>query len=138
MFNKIMVPVDLRHVDKMGKALSIVAELATTHDADVIFVGITSPEPNALGHNPKEYEARLKDFASSKAEETRYRAGAHMIVAHDPAIDLDKHLLEACEALGTDLVVMATHLPNVTDYFWASHGGHLATHADASVFLVRG
>ncbi|OOY27764.1 universal stress protein UspA [Thioclava sp. L04-15] len=138
MFNKIMVPVDLRHVEKMGKALSIVAELATTHDADVIFVGVTSPEPNALGHNPKEYEARLKEFASSKAAEKGYRTAAHMIVAHDPAIDLDKHLLEASKTLGTDLVVMATHLPNVADYVWASHGGHLAAHAQASVFLVRG
>ena len=36
-----------------------------------------------------------------------------------------------------DLVVMATHLPNVADYVWASHGGHLATHSKASVFLVR-
>ena len=40
--------------------------------------------------------------------------------------------------LGADLVVMATHVPNLTDYIWASHGGHLASHAKASVFLVRG
>lgn len=138
MFDKIMVPVDLRHVSRMGKALSIAADLAKTHDAEVTYVGITSPEPGTLGHNPKEYEARLTEFATSEVAAHGHRAKALMIVATDPAIDLDKALLRATDELGCDLVVMATHLPNVADYLWASHGGHLASHTKASVFLVRG
>jgi nucleotide-binding universal stress UspA family protein len=39
--------------------------------------------------------------------------------------------------VGADLVVMATHLPGVSDYIWAGHGAHVAAHSKASVFLVR-
>ena len=66
----------------------------------------------------------------------RYR----LFVAHDHPWTNRRSVTwrEAAEELGADLVVMATHVPNLTDYIWASHGGHLASHAKASVFLVRG
>ena len=138
MFDTIMVPVDLRHTPALGKALTIAADMARTQDATVIYVGVTSPEPGELGHNPAEYDEKLQKFASEQAQARGLRARAHTIVANDPAIDLDHKLSEAAEELGADLVVMATHVPNLTDYIWASHGGHLASHSKASVFLVRG
>ena len=36
-----------------------------------------------------------------------------------------------------DLVVMASHIPNVADHFWPSNGGSIASRADVSVMLVR-
>ena len=138
MFNTIMVPVDLRHTSGLDKALTIAANLARAEGASVIYVGVTSPEPGELGHNPEEYDERLKRFAAAQAELHGISARGHTIVASDPTIDLDRKLTAAAEQLGADLVVMATHPPNVTDYIWSSHGGHLANHAKASVFLVRG
>ncbi|WP_417681718.1 universal stress protein [Roseibium sp.] len=138
MFDTIMVPVDLRHAPALGKALTIAADMAKAYGAEVIYVGITSPEPGELGHNPAEYDQKLQAFAQEQAKARSHQARAHTIVANDPAIDLDHKLSEAAEELGADLVVMATHVPNLTDYIWASHGGHLASHAKASVFLVRG
>ncbi|WP_102223562.1 universal stress protein [Acidimangrovimonas sediminis] len=142
MFNTIMVPVDLRHAPAQApaqeKALTIAAELAHSHAAEVVYVGVTSPEPGEVGHNPEEYAARLQDFAQAQSEARSQRARAHVIVAHDPTIDLDGKLTEAAAELGADLVVMATHAPNVTDYIWSGHGAHMAAHAAASVFLVRG
>ena len=138
MFNAIMVPVDLRHPSALNKTLEVAANLAKIDGASVTYLGVTSPEPGELGHNPKEYEERLQSFAAAQGEIYGISAGAHMVVANDPAIDLDKKLVEAVEEIGADLVVMATHIPNVTNYIWASHGGNLANHAKASVFLVRG
>lgn len=138
MFEMIMVPVDLRHVASLGKALGIAADLAKADDATVTYVGVTAPEPGDLGHNPAEYGERLRRFAAAQTEARGHPASTHVIVANDPSIDLDGKLTEAAEAIGADLVVMATHIPNVTDYIWSSHGGHLASHAQASVFLVRG
>ena len=60
------------------------------------------------------------------------------MVSHDPAVDLDDALVKAVHETKSDLVVMATHIPNVADHVWPSNGGRLATHTDASVFLVRG
>ena len=138
MFDTIMVPVDLRHAPSLGKALTIAADLAKAHDATVTYVGVTSPEPEELGHNPGEYAQKLEEFAAAQAQTHGLKTKTHTIIAHDPAIDLDRKLSEAAEEIGADLIVMATHIPNVADYIWSSHGGHLASHAKASVFLVRG
>ena len=44
---------------------------------------------------------------------------------------------ESVRETGADLVVMASHIPNVTDYIWQSNGGAIATHADVTVMVVR-
>ncbi|WP_417808843.1 universal stress protein [Thioclava sp.] len=137
MFNEIMVPVDLRHVAKLTKALTIAADIARKYGAQITYVGVTGNEPSAVAHTPEEYSEKLAQFAASEAAMHGLTARGHTIVAHDPAVDLNHKLADAVQELHADLVIMATHLPNVADYVWASHGGHLATHSKASVFLVR-
>lgn len=137
MYSHIMVPVDLRHVDKLGHALSVASELGKLWDATVTYVGVTASSPSEFGHTPEEYAARLKDFAASQGESQGIKAASHAIVSHDPTTDLDPTLLKAVEETGADLV-MASHIPNITDRFWPSNGGTVATRAKASVMIVRG
>ena len=61
----------------------------------------------------------------------------HAAVAHDPTTEIDDALMKAVGETGSDLVVMASHVPGVMDYIWPSHGGKLASHSRASVLLVR-
>ncbi|WP_281859533.1 universal stress protein [Litoreibacter halocynthiae] len=137
MFQKIMVPIDLAHSGKMGKSLLCAAELAKTHKAELCFVGVTSSVPGKVAHNPKEYAQKLETFAQEQGKSHGVTASSHAMTSHDPAVDLDKTLLAAVDETGCDLVVMATHTPGFSEHIWASHGGHLAQHAKASVFLVR-
>ncbi len=138
MFKKIMVPVDLRHADKLGRALAIAADLARHYGAETCYVAVTAPEPSALGHTPAEVGERLKAFGAAEATRHGHRVSTHLVVSADPAIDLDKKLHAAVAETGADLVVMASHIPNATDYIWASHGGTMALHSAASVMVVRG
>ncbi|WP_460274859.1 universal stress protein [Celeribacter sp. ULVN23_4] len=138
MFTKIVVPVDLAHADKLAAALETAADLALLYKASVVYVGVTASPPGSLGHNPTEYAERLVQFAQDQGEHYGFDVETRAVVSHDPATDLDKSLAKAVKDTGGDLVVMATHVPNVADHFWPSHGGKLATHTDASVFLVRG
>jgi nucleotide-binding universal stress UspA family protein len=46
-------------------------------------------------------------------------------------------LLSAINDAGADLVVMASHVPGLTEYVWPSHGGKIASHSTASVFVIR-
>lgn len=137
MYSHIVVPVDLAHEDKLDRTLKCAADLANHWSARVTFVGVTSAVPGKLAHNPKEYEERLARFAAAQAELSGIDAGSHAAVSHDPAIDLDKTLLTAIEETGADLVVMQSHIPNITDYVWASHGETVAGHTNVSVMLVR-
>ena len=138
MYKKIMVPVDLAHADKLTHALDTAAKLSKLYHAPVTYVGVTSALPGPLGHNPAEYDLKLADFASAQAKAHGIEAHGKSMISHDPAVDLDNVLIKAAHETGSDLIVMATHIPNVADHVWPSNGGRLATHTDASVFLVRG
>ncbi|WP_238365415.1 universal stress protein [Mesobacterium pallidum] len=138
MYSKIMVPVDLRHVDKLGHALSVAGDLAKLWDATVTYVGVTAAAPSDLGHTPEEYAERLAAFAEGQGASLGIKAAAHAMVSHDPTTDLDPTLLRAVEETGADLVIMASHLPNIADRLWPSNGGTVATRATASVMIVRG
>lgn len=137
MFQKIMVPIDLAHINKMGKSLTCAVEIAKTHNAEICYVGVTSNTPGKVAHTPAEFANKLDAFAKDQGARYGVVVSSHAMTSHDPAVDLDKTLLAAVDDTGCDLVVMATHTPGFGEYIWASHGGHLAQHAKASVFLVR-
>ncbi|EKE70455.1 universal stress protein [Celeribacter baekdonensis] len=137
MFKKIVVPIDMSHVDRLQKALRVAGNLAQTHDASICYVGVTTPMPSSVAHTPKEFEAKLAAFAEQEAGKYNIKTESHMIVSQDPAVQKDRELEKAISTLGADLVVMATHVPNATDYIWSGHGAHLAAHSDISVMLVR-
>jgi len=137
-FHKIMTPVDLAHKDRLTRALQCAADMAKTYGAEVVYVGVAAAAPSAVAHTPKEYAEKLEAFAAEQAETHGITASAHPATAHDPTIEIDTVLLKAVDALGADLVVMQSHVPNVMDYVWPSHGGRLAEHAACSVLVVRG
>jgi nucleotide-binding universal stress UspA family protein len=134
----IVVPVDLSHEDKLEKSLKCAADLAGHWGARITYVGVTSSVPGKLAHNPKEYADRLARFAAAQGERHGIEAASHAAVSHDPSVDLDRTLLSAIKETGADLVVMESHIPNITDYVWASHGETIAGHTDVSVMLIRG
>lgn len=138
MFATIMIPVDLAHQDHLGKALQCGADLARQYGSRVIYVSVSTAAPSSVAHNPAEFNAKLQSFAASQAETHGITADALAVFSHDPVTDLDPTLLKATKDTGADLVVMASHLPRLTDYIWPSNGGTIASHSGASVFVVRG
>lgn len=137
MFNRIMAPVDLAHADSLSKALMVTADLARHHGIPVTYVGVTAAAPGALSHTPDEFQTRLQKFSAEQSDAFGIEASAHMVVSHDPTTDLDDALMKAVDETGADLVVMASHVPGLTDYIWPSNGGKIAGHSRASVFVVR-
>lgn len=138
MFKKIMAPVDLAHKDRLDKALQCTADLAKQYGAEVVYVGVTTSTPSSLAHTPEEYGKKLDAFAKEQGEAYGITASGDAVISHDPSSDVDDVLLKAVGDTGADLVVMASHLPNVMDYVWPSNGGKIAEHAKCSVMVVRG
>ncbi len=137
MFKKIMVPVDLAHLDVIEPSLKIVADQAKHYDAEVCYVGITATTPGSVARTPEEFTQKLEAFAQERAKVHGQPVSTHTIVSPDPIADLDDDLIEAIDEVGADLVVMPTHPPKHVDAIIPSHGGKVATHTKASVFLVR-
>ncbi len=137
MYQKILVPVDLYHTEQLAKALKTAAVLAAQFDCPVVYASVTASAPSALAHTPQEFAAKLERFAAGEADTHGIRGTAMPIVSPDPSVDLDGRLLDAVAESGADLVVMQSHVPTITDYIWPSNGGSIASHSDASVFIVR-
>lgn len=137
MFNHIMAPVDLAHIERLGRALNVTVEEARAHECPVTFVGVSAAAPSAIAHTPAEFKSKLEAFVSGLANEHGIDARAHAIISHDPVTDIDDALLNAVGELGADLVVMGTHKPGAAEYLWPSNGGKVASHTSASVMLVR-
>ena len=137
MFNRILAPVDLEHADRLAKAIGVTADLARHYGATVVFAAVTSNTPTAVAHNPQEFRRKLEDFAKEQGRKHGIAAEAKAYTAHDPAIQIDQTLLGAIRETGADLVVIGSHIPNVVDAIWPSHGGRIASHASVSVLVVR-
>ena len=137
MFKKIMVPVDLAHLDLIEPSLQVVADQARHYGAEVCYVAVTATTPGPVAHTPEEYQQKLEAFAKKRAEVHGQAVTARVITSPDPVADLDDVLIDAIDEVGADLVIMATHPPRHLDVVIPSHGGKLATHTTVSVFLVR-
>jgi len=137
MFKHIMAPVDLAHVERLGRALNVTVEEARAHGCPVTFVSVAAAAPSAIAHTPAEFKSKLEAFVAGIRTEHGIEARAHPIISHDPVTDIDDALLKAVGDLGADLVVMGTHKPGATEYIWPSNGGKVASHTSASVLLVR-
>ena len=137
MYRKIVVPVDLAHAGRLEKALKTAADLARHYSVPVVYVGVASTVPDEVARTPAEYAGKLEAFAAAQAEAHGIEATSHPLVSADPQGDLNKLLRNTIERLGADLVVMASHAPSWLDWLLPSHGGSIAEHSDASVFVVR-
>ena len=137
MYQKIMVPVDLRHTEKLNKALTTAADLAKLYNAALQLVAVTVTNPTEVAHNPKEFAAKLEAFAAAETAKHGVAFGAHALTSPDPAIDLDERLGREANDIGADLIVMASHVPGFAEYIFSSNAGYLASHAKISVFIVR-
>lgn len=137
MLEKIMVPVDLAHLDGLQKALGIAGELAKSHNAHVTYIGVYSNMPGVDAPPPDQYPKALDAFASEQAAKYGIKASAHPVFSHDTSAELTSLLLDAAEDTGADTIVMASHIPGWIEHIFHSNAGYIASHATISVFVVR-
>lgn len=137
MYKKILVPVDLAHIERLDKALSTAADLARHYQVPVCYVGVSAAAPSGVAHTPQEFADKLESFAADQAAKHGLRAEAAAPISHDPAVDLAATLVRSVADNGADLVVMASHVPGLPEHIFSSNAGAVAAHATVSVFVVR-
>ena len=137
MYRRIGIPVDLGHTDALEKAIETAAALAQTFGAALDLVAVTSPSPSAVARDPHAFGEKLAAYAEDCSARHGVAFTAHARVCDDPTVELERTLSDAFHELGADLLVVASHVPGLREYVFASHGGWLASHTDLSVFIVR-
>ncbi len=139
MFKKIMVPVALRHVDRMTRTLTVATDLARQYQASITFVGVAGKVPNAIARSPEQFASALAAFAREQGTQAGIDTDSLALLSNDPAAELDARLLKAVETTQADLVVMGSHPPGVADtlHLIGSHSASLVRKSNVSVCVVR-
>lgn len=139
MYHKILVPVDLVHLDKLAKALNTAIDMARHYDATLYYVTVTNSTPSPAAHNTRELAEEMRVFAEEQGQQHGIKTEYRVIESPDTAVELDEDLLTAIEETGADLVVMASHPPGVADrlHILRSNGAKILRHSDVSMFVVR-
>ena len=137
MYSKILVPVDLAHIDRLDKAITSATDLAKQYGIPLCFVGVTTELPSEVAHSSSEFTQKLQAFGAKQSQKHGLDIETAAYPSHDPTIDLDKTLIKAANDNQADLIVMASHVPGFPEHIFASNAGAVASHAKVSVFVVR-
>ncbi len=138
MASRILVPVDLNNVDKLGKALDIAARIAKEENATVVYAGVVDAVPTTSARTEGERIKELLDnFAADQAKARGINTADHIALRRDLHLHVGSEIVGAAKEAGCDLIVMASHVPGLKDHIFSSNAGYVAAHAPISVYVVR-
>ncbi|QMU58376.1 MAG: universal stress protein [Boseongicola sp.] len=137
MFKNVMVPVDLNHLEQLGKAIELAAMHTKHGGGSLHLVHVGAAEPGQYGKISADRLQQLENFSAEVATRFHVPVNPQALASDEQATDLDELLLIAVDLTKADLVVVASHVPTFGDFLTGSHGAHLAEHSQVSVFVVR-
>ena len=138
MTKRILVPVDLDHTDKLGKALDLAGQTAKETGATIVYAGVVDAIPTMSAHTEGEkLSERLEAFAETQAKFYGIRTSDHVALRGDLHLNVGKDIIKSAKDTDCDLIIMASHLPGMKEHLFASNAGYVASHAPMSVYVVR-
>lgn len=141
MYDRILFPIDLHEDSSWQRALPTVLECCKAFGSELHLLTIFPDLPVGMYrlHLPEDTESRLAHEAASGLDA--------FVAEHIPeGLSVFKHLetgsvyhriLETAERIGADLIVMASHRPEMSDYLVGPNAARVVRHAKISVLVVR-
>ncbi len=141
MFKNILLAVDLNHLSSQGKAVETAIKYAQAFDGQLHVITIVPGFglPVVAAHFPEDFEEKalastkkaLHDFVKQAFPK---EVTVQEMVGHGTIYD---EILDAAEELGIDLIILASHRPEMRDYLIGSNASRVIRHANCSVLVVR-
>lgn len=138
MYSSILLAIDLEASDSWAKALPVSQALARTFRARLTLCTVVTNadaqeeaqwSPIGLRQLVGTAQARLQSLAADQ----------DMDIGTDVAIGSVRHgIIDAAERAGADLIVLASHRPEMKDYLLGANASRIVRHAPCSVLVVRG
>lgn len=136
MYKKIVVPVDMSSIEKGEK---IIRKAAALLDAggEIVLLNVVEALPGYIAIDlPVDLiENAIKD-GKAKLVELKERTGiqAKVEIRSGPAA---REILASAEAHNADLIIVASHTPDFTNYFIGATADRVVRHAKCSVLIDR-
>jgi universal stress protein F len=136
MFKSIVVAIDLAHAER-GKQLLAKARELLDKGGTIHLVHVMEHVPSFVA---AELPSGLHDKFRSEADESLKAiasaagSGVKTILREGSAAT---EILEAARGAGADLLMVASHRPDMRDYFLGSTAARVVRHSPCSVLVVR-
>ncbi|TCT37642.1 universal stress protein [Martelella mediterranea] len=136
MFKKIVVPVDVAVLDKGMDILKKAAELCDP-DGEIILMHIVEEVPSYLSID---VPVDLVDKAVTDAKDKLHELKARTKI--DAAIEIRigppaREILACAKEKKADLIIVASHRPDISNYLIGSTADRVVRHAPCSVLVRR-
>ncbi len=141
MYDSILLTVDLSDDSSSVKALPTAVELARSHGGK-LHVATIVPDmgsPMVGSFFPDGFEQRMVDETTAQLQAlVKEKIPAEILGnLHVGSGTIYKEILRLAEADKVDLIVMASHRPELRDYLLGPNAARVVRHATCSVLVVR-
>lgn len=141
MFASILLPVDLADPDHQRKAVDTAVALARSSAASLHAITVMPDFGLSVvaGFFPEDYEKQALAVADRELHDFVARhvptdVAVHHIVGHGT---IYREILRWADEIGCDLIVMASHRPQLQDYLLGPNAAKVVRHAKQSVLVIR-
>ena len=138
---KFLVPIDTHEESSWRGVLPIAFDQARHAGAEVHVMTVVEPVQMSTPGVPSPEEISRQLQAA-----TRERLEALLQGQDTAAVDLrlvvaegnvHREILRVAEEIGADLIIMASHRPDLRTYLLGAHAARVVRHATCSVYVVR-
>jgi len=141
MYTSILVPIDLSEESSWRKSLPTAIAMARTFSAHLHVITVVPDFGRSLvgGYFPEGFESQALEKTSEMLKEFLGRNIPDDIsckghVAHGTIYE---EINKVADKLGCDLIVLASHRPELKDYLLGPNAARVVRHARQSVLVVR-
>ncbi len=141
MYKDILLAVDLAHEDTQSNAVASAVAFAQQFDARLHLITVVPDFGMSIvgGFFPPDYEKKVLEKAKNDLHSFSGKAipeglAVQHIVGHGAAY---REILRYAEETECDLIVMASHRPEVSDHLIGPNTMKVVGHANCSVLVVR-
>jgi len=138
MFKKVLLPVDHADASSWQQALPVALEQAQQAGAALHIVTVV-PEVLGLPNLPADYGSGMVSHATEQLDKLVKEQVSDGVSVSQKVRQgaVYREILAEAESVGADLIVMASHRPELKDYLLGPNAARVVRHAQTSVLVVR-
>lgn len=136
MYKTILVPIDMAHVEKAPSMINI-AKSQINEDGQIILLNVIEPIPSWVTASlPEDIMSRSRQNALEELHSIAKNAGIEATVEIKTGQPY-KSILETAREINAELIIVASHQPEIQDYLLGSTAVKVVRHAKCSVMVTR-
>ncbi|AOV97101.1 universal stress protein F [Edwardsiella hoshinae] len=144
MYKTILVPIDLSEDNMSRLVIPHVEHFAKQEDAHIHFLAVLPPLSSfygmgslPVGHYPSETDRLRHAEAGLRQVAASFNLPDDRVDCHVAIGAPRDRILEQAQSIAADLIIVASHRPDITTYLLGSTAASVVRHATSAVLVIR-